>query len=79
MSPNVTARDCLHNPVSMLLTITLAQRPATDLGYLLHKSPGRVHSRTLSFGPSHVFYPEATEERCTAALPLESEPVDSRL
>jgi hypothetical protein len=59
----------------MLLTITLTRPPATDLGYLLHKSPGRVHTRSLSFGPAHVFYPEATEERCTAALLLDIDPV----
>ena len=59
----------------MLLTITLTQPPATDLGYLLHKSPGRVHTRSLAFGPSHVFYPEATAERCTAALLLDIDPV----
>lgn len=59
----------------MLLTITLTRPPATDLGYLLHKSPGRVHTRALSFGPAHVFYPEATERRCTAALLLDIDPV----
>lgn len=59
----------------MLLTITLTRPPATDLGYLLHKSPGRVHTRSLSFGPAHVFYPEATEDRCTAALLLDIDPV----
>ena len=59
----------------MLLTITLTQAPATDLGYLLHKNPGRVHTRPLAFGPSHVFYPEATDERCTAALLLDIDPV----
>lgn len=59
----------------MLLTITLTQPPATDLGYLLHKSPGRIHTRPLSFGPSHVFYPEASDERCTAALLLDIDPV----
>jgi 3' terminal RNA ribose 2'-O-methyltransferase Hen1 len=59
----------------MLLTITLTRPPATDLGYLLHKSPGRVHTRSLSFGPAHVFYPEATDERCTAALLLDIDPV----
>ena len=55
----------------MLLTITLTRPPATDLGYLLHKSPERVHSRALAFGQAHVFYPEATDERCTAALLLD--------
>jgi hypothetical protein len=29
----------------MLLTITLTEPPATDLGYLLHKSPGRVQTQ----------------------------------
>jgi 3' terminal RNA ribose 2'-O-methyltransferase Hen1 len=59
----------------VLLTITLTRPPATDLGFLLHKNPGRVHTRALAFGPSHVFYPEATNERCTAALLLEIDPV----
>ena len=59
----------------MLLTITLTRPPATDLGFLLHKSPGRVHTRQLAFGPAHVFYPEATEERCTAALLLDVDPI----
>jgi 3' terminal RNA ribose 2'-O-methyltransferase Hen1 len=55
----------------MLLTITTTHCPATDLGYLLHKSPFRVHSSEQVFGKSHVFYPETTPERCTAALLLE--------
>ena len=59
----------------MLLTITTTRAPATDLGYLLHKHPGRVQSFPLSFGQAHVFYPEATEERCTAALVLDVDPV----
>lgn len=59
----------------MLLTITSTTPPATDLGYLLHKHPGRVQSFPLAFGQAHVFYPEATEERCTAALLLDVDPV----
>ena len=55
----------------MLLTITYTGRPATDLGYLLHKSPFRVHSSELVFGKAHVFYSETTTDRCTAALVLE--------
>ncbi len=55
----------------MLLTITTTHRPATDLGFLLAKNPARTHSRKLSFGAVHVFYPEAGEERCTAALLLD--------
>src|SRR5439155_6240587 len=59
----------------MLLTITNTNWPATDLGYLLHKNPARVQSFALTFGQAHVFYPEATAERCTAALLLDVDPV----
>ncbi len=59
----------------MLLTITTTHRPATNLGYLLHKHPERVQTFALSFGAAHVFYPEALENRCTAALLLDVDPV----
>ena len=59
----------------MLLTITTTHQPATDLGYLLHKNPARLHSFDLSFGRAHLFYPEATNDRCTAALLLDVDPV----
>lgn len=59
----------------MILTISYTGHSATDLGYLLHKSPLRVQSREEAFGKTHVFYPEATSERCTAALLLEIDPV----
>jgi 3' terminal RNA ribose 2'-O-methyltransferase Hen1 len=60
----------------MYLTISTTHVPGTDLGYLLHKSPSRVHTVTLSFGVGRVFYPEASAERCTAGLLLEIDPVD---
>jgi 3' terminal RNA ribose 2'-O-methyltransferase Hen1 len=59
----------------VLLTITTTRAPATDLGYLLHKHPERFQSFAVSAGEVHVFYPEATPERCTAALLLEVDPV----
>jgi len=59
----------------MLLTISTTHRPATDLGYLLRKNPARAQSFDLSFGKAHVFYPEASEERCTVALFVEVDPV----
>ncbi len=59
----------------MLLTITTTHRPATDLGYLLHKHPGRFQSYDLSFGKAHVFYPEASDDRCSACLLLDVDPV----
>ncbi|HXS62530.1 MAG TPA: 3' terminal RNA ribose 2'-O-methyltransferase Hen1 [Streptosporangiaceae bacterium] len=69
----------------MLLTITMTApgvadgategAPATDLGFLLHKNPSRVQSFSVSTGLAHVFYPEITASRCTAALLLEVDPV----
>ncbi|MCZ6632427.1 MAG: 3' terminal RNA ribose 2'-O-methyltransferase Hen1 [bacterium] len=59
----------------MLLTLTTTHKPATDLGYLLHKHPDRIQTFTLSFGQAHVFYPEATPDRCTAALLLDIDPI----
>ena len=59
----------------MLLTITTTHQPATDLGYLLHKNPAHLHSFDLSFGQAHVFYPEASAERCTAVLLLDVDPI----
>ena len=59
----------------MLLTITTTHRPATDLGYLLHKNPAKAQTFDLSAGTAHVFYPEATDERCTVALVIDINPV----
>jgi 3' terminal RNA ribose 2'-O-methyltransferase Hen1 len=59
----------------MLLTISTTHTPATDLGYLVHKNPARVQTFDLAFGKAHVFYPETTAERCTAALLLDVNPV----
>jgi 3' terminal RNA ribose 2'-O-methyltransferase Hen1 len=67
----------------VLLTITTTagvgdvvdQRPAGDLGYLLHKHPGRVQIFDLPVGRAHVFYPEVTDHRCTVALLLEVDPI----
>ncbi|MGH9127953.1 MAG: 3' terminal RNA ribose 2'-O-methyltransferase Hen1 [Acidimicrobiales bacterium] len=59
----------------MLLTITTTHQPASDLGYLLHKNPDRVHTTTLAFGEGHVVYPEASQERCTAAFVVDIDPI----
>ncbi|MFG3282531.1 3' terminal RNA ribose 2'-O-methyltransferase Hen1 [Streptomyces sp. NPDC048111] len=62
----------------MFLTITTTgtpEAPATDLGFLLHKHPDKAQRFSTSHGTAHVFYPEATAERCTAALLLEVDPV----
>ncbi|HEX6864439.1 MAG TPA: 3' terminal RNA ribose 2'-O-methyltransferase Hen1, partial [Thermoanaerobaculia bacterium] len=59
----------------MLLTLRTTHRPAGDLGYLLHKHPEKLHTFELSFGQAHIFYPEVSEEACTAALLLDVDPI----
>ncbi|MFF5841093.1 3' terminal RNA ribose 2'-O-methyltransferase Hen1 [Streptomyces massasporeus] len=62
----------------MFLTITTTgtpERPATDLGYLLHKHPDKAQAFSTSYGTAHVLYPEAETGRCTAALLLEVDAV----
>jgi 3' terminal RNA ribose 2'-O-methyltransferase Hen1 len=59
----------------VLLTISTTRRPATDLGFLLHKHPDRVQTFSVPFGNAHVFYPDAGEDRCTVALLLDIDPV----
>ncbi len=59
----------------MLLTISTDHHPATDLGYLLHKNPGGHHTADFGFGTGHVIFPEATDDRCTAALVVDIDPV----
>jgi 3' terminal RNA ribose 2'-O-methyltransferase Hen1 len=59
----------------VLLTLTTTHRPATDLGFLLVKHPDRVHRFELPYGTATVAFPEATPERCTAALLLEADPL----
>ena len=60
----------------MLLTITYTGENAADLGYLLHKNPSRPQTADFSFGKVHVFYPEVSGDRCTAALLLDMDPID---
>ena len=62
----------------MFLTITTngtPERPATDLGFLLHKHPEKAQAFSTSYGTAHVLYPEADAQRCTAALLLEVDAV----
>jgi 3' terminal RNA ribose 2'-O-methyltransferase Hen1 len=59
----------------MLLSITNEMNPATDLGYLLHKNPARCQEIMLNFGKAYVFYPEATDRKCTVSLLLDIDPV----
>ena len=61
---------------NLLVTITYTGPNASDLGYLLHKNPGKVQPFELNVGVATVFYPEVTAERCTAALLLEVDAID---
>jgi len=59
----------------MIFHLSTTHRPATDLGYLLHKNPARVHEFGLNSGRAFVFYPEATAERCRATLMVNVDPI----
>ena len=60
----------------MLLTITYEGENTQELGYLLHKNPGRAQQFELSYGKAYVFYPEVSDTRTTAALLLDIDPID---
>lgn len=59
----------------MIISITCTGPNSSDLGFLLHKHPDRVRSVDVGNGRAHVFYPEATDERTTATLLVEIDPV----
>lgn len=59
----------------MYLSLATTHQPATDLGFLLHKNPARLHETELTFGKAFLFYPQATADRCEAALVLDIDPV----
>ena len=60
----------------MILTITWEGQHTQDLGYLLWKHPQRAQQFELSYGKAYVFYPEVSDERTTAALVLDIDPID---
>lgn len=60
----------------MLLTITYTGKNTQELGYLLHKNPYRAQCFEISFGKAYVFYPEVTDEKTTAALLLDMNPIE---
>lgn len=68
-------RTILGRVFLTISTTGTLERPATDLGFLLHKHPEKAQTYPTSHGIAHVFYPEASAELCTAALLLEVDPV----
>jgi 3' terminal RNA ribose 2'-O-methyltransferase Hen1 len=71
--PWPSSEKAAENP--MYLSLATTHRPATDLGFLLHKHPGRVHETELGFGKAVLVFPEANDERCEAALLLDVDPI----
>ena len=59
----------------MLLELSTTAPLASELGFLLHKNPAHVYQKTLPYGVVHVFYPQADDSRCTAALWLDIDSV----
>lgn len=62
----------------MLVTVTYTPtdgQDATALGFLIYKHPAKVQTFSAPVGDIHVFYPEATPERCTVAMMLEVDPI----
>ncbi|PRB12900.1 3' terminal RNA ribose 2'-O-methyltransferase Hen1 [Microbacterium sp. MYb62] len=59
----------------MLVTITSTAPAASNMSHLLRKHPDRAQAFSLSVGTAHVFYPEASDDRCTVALLLEVDPI----
>jgi 3' terminal RNA ribose 2'-O-methyltransferase Hen1 len=59
----------------MLLTISTSGKNATDIGFLLHKHPERYQQFSTSFGVVDIFYPVAENDKCTASLILDIDPV----
>ncbi|MFB9268816.1 3' terminal RNA ribose 2'-O-methyltransferase Hen1 [Bradyrhizobium erythrophlei] len=59
----------------MFLSIATTHQPATDLGFLLHKHPDRIHEVELAFGKALILYPEAVPTRCEVVLVLDVDPV----
>ncbi|MBA2368187.1 MAG: 3' terminal RNA ribose 2'-O-methyltransferase Hen1 [Candidatus Protochlamydia sp.] len=59
----------------MMISISMTHQPASDLGYLLHKNPNKIHEISLSFGKATIFYPHATQEYCEAVLLVDLDPI----
>lgn len=58
-----------------MLLIRTDYRPATDLGFLLHKHPGRMHVAEMPFGTARLLFTEASDEACSVAVIVEIDPI----
>ena len=60
---------------AVIVSLTSTTPDATELGFVLHKHPDRVRTVEVSAGRAHVFFPEATPQRCTATVVVEVDPI----
>lgn len=58
-----------------LLACEQANYSARDLGFLLHKHPDHIHTKQTSAGNATIFYSEVSQQRTTAVLYVEVDPV----
>jgi Hen1-like subunit of RNA repair complex len=68
---------------NMLLTIRTTYRPATDLGFLLHKHPEHVHTRDSRSGMQRCSIPKrprkpAPPRSCLMSIPSAADQVQIR-
>jgi 3' terminal RNA ribose 2'-O-methyltransferase Hen1 len=73
---SIINKSSTQGGLGMLFTITYTGQNTTELGYLLYKNPSRPQTVELNYGKAHVFYPEVSYERTTAALLLDIDPID---
>jgi hypothetical protein len=60
----------------MILKISTDHKPASDLGFLLHKNPSRLHEQEFAFGKGYFVFPKVSDDLCEAALILDIDPVE---
>lgn len=60
----------------MILTVSTTHRPATDLGFLVHKNPDKLHEMDVGFGTAHLFFAVAREDFAKFAMVLDIDGID---
>jgi len=60
----------------MIFTLHIPNRRQRIWDICYTKIPQDHQTFELNHGKAHIFYPEATSERCTVALLLDIDPVD---
>lgn len=58
-----------------MLLISTTHKPASDLGFLLHKNPANPYVANTTFGRVFVVYPKVEDSQCEVALIIDVDPV----